>query len=56
MDYLNANETIELTDLEPNGEVIGGAWTGALTLGADSTIGATQGRGAFVISTDKTGP
>ena len=64
MDSMNTNETVELADLEPTGEVKGGIsgsdlikiGKGELTLGANSTSGATQGRGQFTISTDRIGP
>lgn len=53
MDNLTAKETSELTDLEPNGEVRGGPFTGTLTLGTDSAIGATHSPGATVTWTYK---
>jgi hypothetical protein len=50
------NQTEQLADLEPNSEVKGGGWTGNITLGSNATIGATQGRGLFALSTDAIGP
>ena len=48
-----------IADLEPACEVSGGSTVspGTLILSTANTYeGATQGRGAFVISTDKIGP
>ena len=55
---LQDNEN-SIADLEPACEISGGAtvWTGNVILSTANTYeGATQGRGAFVISTDKIGP
>lgn len=41
LDSVNTKETIELADLEPNGAVVGGPFTGTITLTNDATIGAT---------------
>jgi hypothetical protein len=39
------NQENGITDLEPKEQVTGGntTWTGAITLGSNTTIGATQG-------------
>jgi len=42
MDSVKTNETIELTDLEPIGEVVGGPFTGSITLSTSATIGASS--------------
>ena len=41
----DVNQENGLTDLEPKDDVTGGntTWTGTITLGSNTTIGATQG-------------
>ena len=51
MDLMNTNETIELTDLEPNGEVVGGDGIGLTTVNSGIEKEDTGGYGILLFDT-----